>query len=764
VEALASGLRLYRQALEAEGRGQGSEAEATFRSAEASLAPTGSPVAAWAAYQVGVRLYHRDRTLADATFAALAGRYGREPFPTLLGQVAWMRGLCAMAAGRPAAALGFYRAALELFSTSRDERISHVQVLLAEALRRLGQGGEAWRHRLAALHALAAAGDRRGRHNALHDAINAALDAERPELALALQEELLANDAKLDSEGERARPASLLRRGEILALLERSEEAAADLDAARALIEALPPAGERRRLETTLLLQRGELLAATDPVAAETVLSAALGEARGAGHLSQLPRLLLARARARLARGDLDPAEADLAEAVATLALRRREPSAEEFRIGYFESAQKAYDAMVRFQAEERGDALRAFDYAEQARAQALLDRLAAAGLAVQDGGPAEAGRAPSAGDVLAALPAGITLVEYAALPEELFIWTFGNGREDLIRRPLALAELCRRVEALRAAVDADLAAPEILAPASSLFDELMRPVLGRLAAGETLVLVPDRCLSRLPFAVLRDRLEERFLVERHPLIVAPSAAFALAAQRRAAESPGADGGRVLAVGNPAFDGDRFPRLSDLPQSADEAVQVAALYPQAEVLLGQEATRGRVEAALPAAGVLHLAAHALPEAGRTEPAVLALAADPGDPLRGAPSSRELHRADLQSVRLVFLSACGTVDAVRAGGSGSAGREGVAGLARAFLAAGVPATVATLRRVDDRAAHELALAFHRRHAAGVPPAEALRAAQLELLSRSDPALSSPSAWGVFQLYGGPAPTAAAGPGR
>jgi CHAT domain-containing protein len=546
--------------------------------------------------------------------------------------------------------------------------------------------------------------------------------------------------------------------------VERRAEAAATLDVAQRLIEALEPGGERQRLEATLLLLRGELLAGTDPLAAETVLSTAVVRAHATGHLSQLPRLLLARARANLGRGDPLAAEEDLARAVATLALHRRQPAVEELRIGYFESAQKAYDAMVRFQARVRGDALTAFAFAEEARAQALLDRLVAAGIAAPGEDPPGLGRALSAAGVAEALPLGTTLLEYAVLPEEILIWTLRRGTVGMTYRQVSEQDLCRRVEALRAAVALDLASPDLLEPAASLFDDLLRPVLGEIAAGETLILVPDRCLSRLPFAVLRDRLDEQFLVERNVLAVAPSAAFALAAQRQAAMQSKTSSDRLLAVGNPAFDQARFRYLPDLPWSAEEAIRIGALYPAAKVLLGAEATRERFKAALPGATVLHLAAHAVSEAGEEAAAVLALASDPDDPLSGALSVDELYEADLRDLELAFLSACGTVEPTRTTGPGGAGREGVAGLARAFLAAGVPATVATLWRVDDRTAAELALAFHRHHVAGKTAAAALRAAQVELLSHADAAFRSPAAWGVFQLYGGPAPTRGVGPGR
>jgi CHAT domain-containing protein len=107
---------------------------------------------------------------------------------------------------------------------------------------------------------------------------------------------------------------------------------------------------------------------------------------------------------------------------------------------------------------------------------------------------------------------------------------------------------------------------------------------------------------------------------------------------------------------------------------------------------------------------------------------------------------DLDAERLAGIELVFLAACDT-----APGFSDGDREGVAGLARAFLAAGVPSVVATLWVVDDQASARLAAMFHRRLLEGQPPAHALRRAQIALLS--DPSVITPFAWAPFQLFCG-----------
>jgi CHAT domain-containing protein len=78
-------------------------------------------------------------------------------------------------------------------------------------------------------------------------------------------------------------------------------------------------------------------------------------------------------------------------------------------------------------------------------------------------------------------------------------------------------------------------------------------------------------------------------------------------------------------------------------------------------------------------------------------------------------------------------------------------EGLVGLARAFMYAGAPRVVASLWQVSDLATAELMKKFYRGMLHDrLPPAAALRAAQLEM--SSDPRWASPYYWAGFVLQG------------
>jgi tetratricopeptide (TPR) repeat protein len=96
--------------------------------------------------------------------------------------------------------------------------------------------------------------------------------------------------------------------------------------------------------------------------------------------------------------------------------------------------------------------------------------------------------------------------------------------------------------------------------------------------------------------------------------------------------------------------------------------------------------------------------------------------------------------------LVVLSACETgVGEVQVG-------EGVFGLRRSFVVAGAKTLVMSLWKVADQQTQELMIDFYQRLLAGVPRAEALRQAQLQLKSR----YPDPYYWGAFICQGEPTP--------
>jgi CHAT domain-containing protein len=97
--------------------------------------------------------------------------------------------------------------------------------------------------------------------------------------------------------------------------------------------------------------------------------------------------------------------------------------------------------------------------------------------------------------------------------------------------------------------------------------------------------------------------------------------------------------------------------------------------------------------------------------------------------------------------MVVLSACETALGREIRG------EGLVGLARGFMYAGAERVVASLWQVQDRATASLMERFYRGLLQeGRSPADALRQAQLAMLSDSDGRFSFPYYWAGFVFQG------------
>ena len=104
---------------------------------------------------------------------------------------------------------------------------------------------------------------------------------------------------------------------------------------------------------------------------------------------------------------------------------------------------------------------------------------------------------------------------------------------------------------------------------------------------------------------------------------------------------------------------------------------------------------------------------------------------------------------MQDLDLVVLSACETGLGTVAGG------EGVFGLQRAFHLAGARTVVASLWKVDDTATRKLMRLFYSKlWEQGMPAAEALRQAQLTVLSEAVGSGDRPYYWAGWVLSGDP----------
>jgi len=144
--------------------------------------------------------------------------------------------------------------------------------------------------------------------------------------------------------------------------------------------------------------------------------------------------------------------------------------------------------------------------------------------------------------------------------------------------------------------------------------------------------------------------------------------------------------------------------------------------------------------------VIHFATHGLLDSKHPELSglVLSLVDESGRPQDGFLRLHEIYNLRLNA-ELVVLSACQTALGKEVKG------EGLIGLTRGFMYAGTPRVMASLWQVDDAATAQLMKRFYRGISQEkLPPAAALRAAQIEMLKRKH--WESPYYWGAFVLQG------------
>jgi CHAT domain-containing protein/tetratricopeptide (TPR) repeat protein len=350
----------------------------------------------------------------------------------------------------------------------------------------------------------------------------------------------------------------------------------------------------------------------------------------------------------------------------------------------------------------------------------------------------------------------------------------FAVTRDEAVMLPLeaGAAELAGLVGAVREGLTptATLDAGAFDFEASAQLHALLFPEqVRKLVQGKHRLLVAaNGALSALPFAVLapaRDKqvpslTDADWLIRHHSLVTLTSVD---ALTGRPARSGERSIGGFVALGAPQLSGEggsarafrsanlarQVRDLPALPATGAELAQLgeALAASKRTILTGGEATEAGLRALdLGDADVLAFATHGLLAGeieGLEEPALVVTPSGEDD---GLLTASEIMRLRLDS-DWVLLSACNT-----AAGSG-VDASGLAGLARAFLHAGGRNLLASHWAVRDDAAAALSVGTVRRYAAGEDPAEALRAAMLEVMEgKQVPGGEHPLLWAPFVFVG------------
>ena len=404
-------------------------------------------------------------------------------------------------------------------------------------------------------------------------------------------------------------------------------------------------------------------------------------------------------------------------------------------------------------------------------------------------------------------------LLEFALGTERSYVWVVSRRElrgHELPRREVIEAAAERLYESLTTLQDlpgdtplkrrarALKAAKQYPTQAEALSRMLLGEAAGELG-NKRLLVVADGALQYIPFAALPSPAppgpvagsvgaskpgasRSVPLIVEHEIVALPSAST-LAALRseagRRQSAPGAvavladpvfesNDGRLLAAKrrppqpsagggsegrSPGATVEKLSRdgfvLRRLPQTAEEAKAIRSAASPQEVLVavGFDASRRTLlSPELKRYRIVHFATHGVLD--NVHPELSGIALSQLDE-RGQAQDGMLRLHDIYNLRLpaelAVLSACDT-------GLGKDIRgEGLVGLTRGFMYAGVPRVVATMWKVDDFATSLLMESFYRHmFKEGLSPAAALRRAQLEM--RSQGRWNNPFYWAAFMLHG------------
>ncbi len=276
----------------------------------------------------------------------------------------------------------------------------------------------------------------------------------------------------------------------------------------------------------------------------------------------------------------------------------------------------------------------------------------------------------------------------------------------------------------------------------------LIQPIAHLLPTEETdrIIFIPHQELFFVPFTALQDQAG-KYLIEKHTILTAPSIeVLSLTHQQRQKLSDAVQG--ALVVGNPTMPkvktqaGQEPQQLSNLPHAETEAIKIAELL-DTQPLTGENATKAAILPRLSQARMIHFATHGLLDdfKGLGVPGAIALGPDgTGKDNDGLLTAGELLEMKLNA-ELVVLSACKT-------GQGNITSDGVIGLSRSLVAAGVPSIVVSLWSVSDAPTADLMAKFYQNLDKTDDKAQALRQAMLATMEQHP----NPKNWAAFTLIG------------
>jgi len=327
-------------------------------------------------------------------------------------------------------------------------------------------------------------------------------------------------------------------------------------------------------------------------------------------------------------------------------------------------------------------------------------------------------------------------LLSYHLSDKELLIICITDNSFDYRKIPLAdsfYTTITKMVKALHTVND-DKKYEGSLA-ATQLYSTLIKPVYEFIKNKKRLIIIPDDELNYVPFEALENE-NRKYLAEFYSIQYQYSAYLLNSVNRKY----GAEGTLSFAP----FSNASSTGFNRLPYSGEEINGL-----NGKIFIDKEATRQNFINSANKYSVIHLATHA--QANDKLPFQSFIVFYPeqkNDSTDYKLYAQEIYNLNLDSTRLVILSACET-------GAGQLIKgEGLMSLSRAFAYAGCPNIVTSLWKAEDKTTAFISKRFHFYLDKGNTIDNALQKAKIDLLNSNEiePSLKTPNYWSHLIFIG------------
>jgi len=364
-------------------------------------------------------------------------------------------------------------------------------------------------------------------------------------------------------------------------------------------------------------------------------------------------------------------------------------------------------------------------------------------------------------------------IIEYFVGDKDVFVWIITKTDQEFIALNIPKPDLEKRLAAISPIFTKQEGVIEKkidhrwanirLDLLHQLYKDLLEtPVAECLNNTQELIIIPDDILNYFPFEILVTHLEKNevtFLIKDFAISYAASASLLnpdLKSDHKAKNS-------LLAMGNPYFKTEKKKSFWDqftsiikyrpifrgnnfqkLPYAETEVIKIAKNFKNPTVCIGKKAKESYFKETAADYNIIHLATHFLIDDAQPMYSKIVLSQTEDETENGLIQTYEIYNMRLNA-DMVVLSGCNS-------GLGELKRgEGLMGISRAFLYAGVPSIIVSLWPVEDESTSVLMNRFYQYLNKGYNKNRALQRAKIDLIHSKDHK-RDPFYWASFVLIG------------